>query len=335
MRKAIIAALLAITSLTACSAGGKSDSGPPTLNVYSGRTEGLVAPIFKDFEKASGIRIKVKYGNTAELAGQILEEGKNSPADVFFSQDAGSLGALQKEGIFTALPPEILSKVPEKFRSTKGDWVGVTGRSRTIVYNPDTLKPADFPPSILGFNDPKWKNRLAWAPSNASFQSFVTALRKSEGEDGARKFLQAMKDLGIKSYPNNITIVEAVSAGEIDAGFVNHYYALQLGAKNPNLKAVNHFIGNGDIGALVNVAGVGILKTSNAPARARKFIEFLLTPQTQKAFTDKTFEYPMVSGVATNPALLPLDQLKPPAIDLADLADLKGTLALLKDLGLL
>lgn len=335
MRKAIIAALLATISLTACSGGAGSDSGKPTLTVYSGRSEELVGQVFKDFEKASGIKTKVKYGNTAELAGQILEEGENSPADVFFSQDSGSLGALQREGAFVALPEEVLSQVPNGFRSTQGDWVGVTGRARTIVYNPDTLKPADFPPSILGFTDPKWKDRLAWAPSNASFQAFVTALRRTEGEDGARKFLSDMKALGIKTYPNNVSIVEAVSAGEIDAGFVNHYYALELGAKNPNLKAVNHFIGKGDIGALVNVAGVGILKTSAAPARARELINFLLTPQVQKSFTDKSFEYPMVSGVVTNPALVPLDQLNPPAIDLADLADLEGTLALLKDLGLL
>lgn len=336
MHKAIAAALITIISLAACSSDrAASESAKPTLTVYSGRSEELVGQIFEDFEKASGIETKVKYGGTAELAGQILEEGGNSPADIFFSQDAGSLGAIQQENAFVSLPEELLSQVPERFRSTKGDWVGVTGRARAIVYNPERLKPVDFPNSILGFNDPKWKDRLAWAPSNASFQSFVTALRTTAGEDGARKFLADMKALGIKTYPNNVTIVEAVSAGEIDAGFVNHYYALELGAKNPNLKAVNHFIGNGDVGALVNIAGVGILKTSQAQDQARKLIEFLLTPQAQKSFTDKSFEYPLVSGVAANPTLVPLDQLNPPDIDLADLEDLKGTLGLLKDLGLL
>lgn len=332
----VLLALVALSALSACSGGSRAgETKKPTLTVYSGRREELVGQTFKDFEKATGIKAKVKYGDTAELASQILEEGKNSPADVFFAQDAGSLGAIQQEGAFVKLPEAILSRVSPGFRSRQGDWVGVTGRSRTVVYNPDKLKPSDFPKSILAFNDPKWNNRLGWAPSNASFQAFITALRKVEGEAGARKWLEDMKKLGIKTYPNNITIVQAVSAGEIDAGFVNHYYALELKAQNPALKAENYFIGNGDVGALVNAAGVGILKTSDNQDLARKFIEFLLSPPAQKSFTERTFEYPLTIGVAANPTLTPIDQLQSPKIDLADLKDLAGTLKLLKDVGLL
>lgn len=336
MRRAIAACLMALVSLTACSSDSSgSKSGEEALVVYSGRSEDLVGKIFDEFEKETGIDAKVKYGATSELAAQILEEGKNSPADVFFAQDAGSLGALQDEDALVTLPKELISVVPARYRSKADKWVGITGRSRTVVYNPDKVKPEEFPPSIMDFTNEKWRGRLGWAPSNASFQSFVTAMRRLKGEDATRQWLQAIKDLGTQTYPNNVTIVEAVSAGEIDAGFVNHYYALELARDHPGLNAVNHFIGNGDVGALVNAAGMGILETSKNQDKARRLIEFLLSKKVQEEFTNTTFEYPLTEGVEANEKLPPLEQLNPPDIDLSNLDDLAGTLELLKDLGLL
>jgi iron(III) transport system substrate-binding protein len=327
--------LLVLALLAACSSGPREREQTQSLVVYSGRSEELVGHFMEEFEKATGTDLKVKYGSTPELAAQILEEGQNSPADVFFSQDAGSLGAVQKENALTQLSHDLISAVPDRFRSTTDHWVGVTGRSRVVVYNPDRVKPEELPASVKDFTDQKWRGRLGWAPPNGSFQSFVTAMRRLEGEEATRKWLEAMKGLEIRSYPNNVTIVEAVSAGEIDAGFVNHYYSLELGRDNPQLKAQNHFIGGGDVGALVNVAGVGILQTSEKKDLARDFVEFLLSNQVQQEFTDRTFEYPLVEGVPANAKLTPLDQLDPPDIDLSNLDDLSGTLNLLRELGLL
>jgi iron(III) transport system substrate-binding protein len=160
-------------------------------------------------------------------------------------------------------------------------------------------------------------------------------MRQVEGEEATRRWLEAMNGLETRRYPNNVTIVEAVSSGEIDGGFVNHYYALELARDNPQLKAVNHFVGRGDVGALVNVAGVGILETSKKKDLARNLVEFLLSKEVQQEFTNRTFEYPLVQGVPANEKLTPLDQLDPPDIDLSNLDDLSGTLNLLRDLGLL
>ena len=337
MRRAIACCcVLVLLTLAACSSnGGEAEEQRESLVVYSGRAEELVGHFLEEFEQESGVDVQVKFGGTAELASQILEEGDNSPADVFFAQDAGSLGAVQDEDAFVTLPQELISTVPERFRSRTDHWVGITGRSRTVAYNPERVRPEEFPASIVDFTDAKWKDRLGWAPSNGSFQSFITAMRQMRGEDATRQWLEAMKANGIRVYPNNITIVEAVSAGEIDAGFVNHYYALELGSEDPNLKAVNHFIGGGDVGALVNVAGVGILETSEKKELAQSLVEFLLTPEVQQEFTERTFEYPLRPGVAANPTLTPLDQLNPPDIDLSNLDDLEGTLDLLRDVGLL
>ncbi|MEX2553397.1 MAG: iron ABC transporter substrate-binding protein [Actinomycetota bacterium] len=335
MRRVVAAGLLVLIALSACSSQPPQEAEEESIVVYSGRSEELVGDIFDEFEKATGIDTKVKYGGTSELAAQILEEGENSPADLFFAQDAGSLGAVQDEDAFVELPEELVSVVPEKFRSATGSWVGVTGRARTVVYNPDEVRPEEFPASIMDFTDEKWRDRLGWSPSNASFQSFITAMRRIKGEDETRQWLEDMIDLGIESYPNNVTIVEAVSAGEIDAGFVNHYYALELSRDNPDLRSVNHFIGGGDVGALVNVAGVGILKTSTNQEPARRFVEFLLSKEIQEEFTRETFEYPLTEGVAANEKLTPLDQLDSPDIDLSNLDDLEGTLELLEDLELL
>lgn len=342
------AGLAALFALAACSSPETSEADPApvadeaelvgeaeSLVVYSGRAEELVGPVFARFQEESGIMVEVKYGDTAELAAQILEEGDNSPADLYFGQDAGALGALEAADSFVTLPDDLISGVDSKYRSLNSNWVGITGRSRTVVYNPDTLSEDDLPDSILDFADERWRAKVGWAPTNGSFQAFVTALRELEGEDGAREWLTKMKDLETKVYSNNRSQVTAVAAGEIDAGLVNHYYALQEGAANPDLKATNYFFAAGDPGALVNVAGVGILATSQAQQTAGELVAFLLGEEAQADFATDSFEYPLVDGVAIDDKLKPLDELEPPDIDLANLEDLEGTLALLREVGLL
>ncbi|MGH2377198.1 MAG: iron ABC transporter substrate-binding protein [Candidatus Limnocylindria bacterium] len=326
---AVALALVVAVVSTGCQAGER------TLTIYSGRTRSLVHPVLEQFSKDTGIAIRVRYGDTAEIAATILEEGANSPADVFFAQDAGALGALTDAGLLQVLPDEVLGKVPEPFRSPDGRWVGVSGRSRVIAYNTDRVTPADLPASVLEMTDPKWRGRVGWAPTNASFQAFVTALRVDRGEAAARDWLVAMKE-NARVYPNNITIVQAVAAGEVDVGLVNHYYLYPfLEEQGEGFKARNHFLGGGDIGALVNVAGAGILETSKNVADARRFVEYLLGPAAQRFFAEETYEYPVIDGVSTAAELPPISSLQPPDVDLNGLADLEGTLALLRETGVL
>jgi len=304
--------------------------------VYSGRNEQLVAPIIEQFEQQTGIQVDVRYGNTAELAGTILEEGDNSPADVFFAQDAGSLGLVAAEDRFITMPDEVLELVDERFRSPEGEWIGLSGRARVVAYNTQAVTETDLPQTIFGFTDPQWRGRIGWAPTNASFQSFVTALRVLEGEDRAREWLEGIQANEPKAYDNNNAVLQAVGNGEIDVGFVNHYYLFAARAEQgDDLPVQNFYLTNADPGALVNVAGVGILNTSENQDVAQQFVEFLLSEQAQQYFADETYEYPLVSGVATNAALPPLDQIQTPQIDLSNLQDLQGTTELLQDVGVL
>lgn len=341
-----LALLLGLTMLAAA-CGGDSDTsaeqtttttagspGGGSLVVYSGRSEELVGPLIQQFEQESGIDVEVRYGDTAEMAAQILEEGDNSPADVFFGQDAGALGALAAEGRLVELSDAQLDLVPDGLRDDEGRWVGTSARARVVVYNTDKLTEDDLPDSILDFTDPAWRGRIGWAPTNGSFQAFVTALRVLEGEDGARAWLEGIKANEPAVFDGNTAIVEAVGAGEIDAGFVNHYYAFELKATNPGLAVANKLFGGGDPGGLVNVAGAGILDTAENTDEANQLIDFLLSADAQTYFAETTFEIPLASGVDPVEGVPTLDELTFPEIDLNQLDDLAGTLALLTELGI-
>lgn len=360
LRTLALVALAAAIPLAAAACGGDDDDEPtpaatatgtaaataaasptPTpkpsgsITVYSGRGEALVKPLFEQFTKDTGITVNVKYGDSAQLATLLAEEGSASPADVFFPQDAGALGAIAKAGLFEKLPEATLTKVPAAYRAKDGTWVGVSGRARVIVYN-TSLNPADLPTSVKQLTDPKWKGQVGWAPTNGSFQSFVTALRKLEGDAAAEKWLRDMIANDVKVYKDNRAIVSAVAAGEVKLGLVNHYYLWSfIKDQGEGFAARNHYTAPGDPGTLVNVAGVGLLKTSKNKPAAQAFIDYLLANAAQEYFVKQTYEYPLVAGMAADPRLPALDSLKPPAIDLSDLNDLQGTLALLRKVGAL
>ncbi len=306
-----------------------------SITIYSGRGESLVKPLFEQFTKDTGIQVNVKYGDSAQLATLLAEEGSASPADVFFPQDAGALGAITKAGLFEQLPEATLAKVPAEYRAKDGTWVGVSGRARVIVYN-TALQPGDLPTSVKQLTDPKWKGKVGWAPTNGSFQAFVTALRKLEGEAAAEKWLRDMIANDVKVYKDNRAIVTAVAAGEVQLGLVNHYYLWGfIRDQGEGFAARNHYTAAGDPGTLINVAGVGLLKSSKNKPAAQAFIDYLLSEAAQKYFVEQTFEYPLVQGLAADPRLPALSTLRPPAIDLSDLDDLQGTLALLRKVGAL
>ncbi len=314
-----------------------TEQGDRTLTVYSGRSQSLVHPLLEAFGESTGIDIRVKYGGSASTAATLLEEGDNTPADVVFLQDPGSLGSLAAAGMLADLPEATLSKVDPRLRDPNGQWIGTSGRARTIIYNTETINPdADLPPSILDFTSEEWTGRVGWAPRNGSFQSFVTALRLQIGEDGARAWLEGMKNNDAQEYPNNVSIVQATANGEVDVGFVNHYYLERfLEEHGEGFEARNYYIGNGDPGALVLVAGAGILEASDTKATAQEFVDFLLSEPAQQYFTSDVKEYPVSAGVEPEGDLPPIESLDPPDVDLGSLSDLQGTIDLLREVGVL
>ncbi len=311
-------------------------SDPGSLVVYSGRSESLVGPIIEQFREVTGIDVSTKYGGTGAIAATILEEGSNSPADVFFAQDPGGLGAVAQAGMFSSLPSDVTGLVPDWAQSPAGLWIGISGRARTLVYNTDSLSEDDLPASIFDLTDPKWKGRLGWAPTNGSFQAMVTAMRVLWGEEKTTEWLQGIKANEPGIYPKNTPQVAAAAAGEIDIGLVNHYYLHRfLQEEGDAFGARNYHPTAGGPGSLVLVAGAGILKTSQNHENAEKFLKFMLSTVGQQYFAGQTYEYPLVEGVKTNRLLMPIDEINKPDVDMADLADLEGTQSLLRELGIL
>ena len=306
-----------------------------TLTVYSGRGEGLVAPLIERFTAETGIEVAVRYGDTAQLAVLILEEGAASPADVYWGQDAGALGALARAGRLREVPDALTSGLPGIYTGASQTWVATSGRARVFAYAPERV--AELPTSVFDLTAPEWRGRVSWAPTNGSFQAFVTAMRVVHGEDATRDWLRGMQRNGTQVYANNTTQVEAIAAGEVDVALVNNYYLLRFLANDPDYPVAQAFFEDGDTGNLVNVAGAGVVDTSAQPEAAERFLAFLLSDEAQAYFTDEVFEYPVTDRVAPNPNLESLARLveASPDVDLDTLDDLDGTLDLLREVGLL
>ncbi len=304
------------------------------LVVYSGRSESLVDAVIQQFSQATGIEVAVKYAGTPQLAATLLEEGGNSPADIFFAQDPGALGPV--EGMLAPLPDRVLSRVPDWARSPQGKWVGLSGRARTVVYNPQRISEAELPDDVWDFVNPEWKGRIGWAPTNASFQTMVTAMRALWGEEKTTEWLEGVQANNPIIYPKNTPQVAAVAAGEIDVGLVNHYYLFRfLAEEGEDFAARNYHPRAGGPGATVMVAGAGILASSDNRDAAERFLEFMLSRVGQQYFAGQTFEYPLVDGVKVSRVLVPLDEINHPSISPKDLADLEGTQRLLRETGVL
>jgi iron(III) transport system substrate-binding protein len=332
----IIASAMVLSSCAATD-DGANDTPADGVVVYSGRSEELVGPLFALFTAETGIPVNARYGDTAELAAQMIEEGDATPAQVYFAQDAGALGAVAAEGLLAPLPEAALNAVPANYRSTGGDWVGVTGRARVIAYDSQQLTESEVPSSVFDLTDPKWKGQVAIAPTNASFQSFVTAMRVTDGDEVTRKWLEGLVANDVQKFEKNGLILDAVDAGQVTLGLINHYYwyqkAAEIGADS--MRAQIAFTAPQDPGSLVNLAGVGITVNSAQSNNARALVEWLLSPTAQQYFVDETYEYPVIESVAAADNLPPLNTLRGPDIELAKLSDLPRTLAMLEDVGLL
>lgn len=308
-----------------------------TLTIYSGRNEELIAPLLEQFTAETGVQVEVRYAGTTELAAQIVEEGANSPADVFIAQDAGGLGLLAQNGLLAALPSDVLDRVPAQFSSQDGVWLGVSARARVLVYNPVLLAEAglELPASILDLTGEQWRGRVGWAPTNASFQSNITAMRVLLGDDATRAWLEGMVANEAVFFDGNMPLNEAVANGEVLVGITNHYYMFRILAETPDANIAQHFFPNGDAGSLINVAGAGILASSDTPGLAQRFLLYLVGSSAQQYFANSTYEYPLIDGIAVNERLTPLSSIQPPAIDLSSLADLEASLVMIEESGAL
>jgi iron(III) transport system substrate-binding protein len=310
------------------------------LDLFSGRGQALVGDLIEFIDdRYPDLTIRPRYAGSTDLVNRILEEGDNSPADVFYSVNAGALGALAAEGRTMTLPDRVLDPVPEAFRDPDGNWVGTSGRARSIPYNTEQFSADDIPTDVFQFPElDRFDGAMGWTPTYGSFQAFITAMRILEGPKRTTSWINGMQDSNVSTYGDEFAIAQAVADGEIGAGFANHYYTLRVLDARPDAPIDLAFTEN-DAGAIFNVAGATTVDTAADPELANDFVRHLLSAEAQEYFATTTFEYPMISGVEpVQPGgtdLPTVDGLNPPAdLDLAQLAELGPTLELMREAGL-
>jgi iron(III) transport system substrate-binding protein len=327
--------LTAVSTVTLGATLAGCGTSQADLSIYSGRSQDLVEPIIERFEESSGLDVEVRYGPSTDLALTLGSEGERSPADVFFSQTPGAIGYLASRDLLTPVDASLAEQVDERYRDPENNWVGVTGRIRVLAYSPDRVEEGELPPSVFDLTGPEWEDRVAIAPTNASFQDFITAMRQERGEDETRQWLEAMRDNGAQIYSNNSDIVQAIARGEVDTGLVNHYYAYRLKSEDPGARVENYNFPEADLGSLLVSADVGLVRGSENTEAANQFIQFLLEEDAQRFFAEETFEYPLASGVEPAAELPELNSIATPEIELDSLGeDLEATEALIEESGL-
>jgi iron(III) transport system substrate-binding protein len=304
---------LGVASLASCSSGGD------TLVVYSGRTSDLITPLLEQFAEESDVDIDVHYDDSANVALLIDEEGDRSPADVFISQSPGAVGFLDEAGRLARLPDDVVSAVPEGDAAEDGSWVGLSGRIRTLVYNTELVDPETLPDSVLDLAGDEYAGQVAVAPTNGSFQDFVTVMRQGVGEEETAAWLEALAQGGAPTYGDNHAIVEAVGRGEVPMGLVNHYYAFRALEEDPDLPVENYYFPEGDYGSTLLVTAASIVEGTDQTEDAEALVEFLLSAEAQEYFSEETFEYPLASGVEPDPALPPFEDISATRVDLSEL----------------
>src|SRR5271165_6426293 len=309
-----------------------------SLTLYSAQHEQTVDLLTKAFTKETGIDVKVHSGEGPELASQLVKEGRSSPADVFFTENSPELELLSEKGLLAKVAPETLASVPAQDSGSAGDWVGVLARENVLAYNTGMIQEAALPASLLDLAKPKWKGKIAIAPTDADFLPLVGAIAAMKGRPAALEWLKGLRD-NATIFDDDKGVVAAVDRGAVATGIINNYYWARLrmekGADNMR-SAIHHFAG-GDVGGVMNVSGAAVLKSSRNQAAAQKFLAFLVSKPAQEMISklDITFEYPLVAGVAANPILRPMSELQPPSVTLKQLGDDRDAAKLLSEAGLI
>jgi iron(III) transport system substrate-binding protein len=326
----------AILSSGLCAGGARAQQ--MTLTLYSAQHEQVVAMLTDAFTKESGIKVAVRDGEGPELAAQILQEGADSPADVFFTENSPELMLLDENGLLAPVDQATLKLIPRQYSSADGNWLGVLARENVLTYNPNLIPESGLPASLMDLAKPAWKGKIAIAPSDGDFLPLVSAVEAKYGKAATLDWLNGLK-ANAKIYQDDESVVAAVDRGAVATGIVNNYYWARLETAQGAAKTVSriyHFK-NGDIGALVNICGAAVLKSSHNQVAAQKFLAFLVSKSAQEMLgaSEVDYEYPLAAGVAPNPLLTPFNQLQPPAISLSQLGDDRDAGLLLQQVGLI
>lgn len=312
---------LASTLLTASTLSGCGVFGSPDLVIYNAQHEQLLDEIVPLFEEESGLDVELRSGKDLEMANQIVEEGKDSPADVFLTENSPAMSIVDNAGLFAELPESATASIPEEYVAADRTWTGFLARSTVAMYNTDSMTEADMPASILDFAKPEWKGRVAFSPTGADFQAIVSAVLELEGKEATADWLAGLKANGV-IVQNNLVVMQSVDSGEVDAGIAYSYYWYRDRAENgsDSDSSALYFFGNQDPGAFLSISGAGILASSEHQDAAEEFVTWLTGTEAQQAMAESyALEYPLNPDASLSPDVKPFDELEPPQVDVSSL----------------
>jgi iron(III) transport system substrate-binding protein len=330
--------LVVLAALAPFAASGTISARAVTLTLYAAQHEQTVDLLTKAFTKETGIEVKVRNGEAPELASELVKEGASSPADVLFTENSPELELLSEKGLLAKVAPATLASVPAADSGPNGDWVGALARENVLAFDKDLIKEEDLPASFLDLAKPEWKGKVAIAPADADFLPLVGAVVALKGRPAALEWLKGLRE-NAAIFDDDEGVAAAVERGASATGIINNYYWLRLRMETgpDKIKSGIHHFSGGDVGGLLNVSGAAVLKASRNQAAAQKFLAFLVSKPAQEMVSrlDITFEYPLASGVAANPALKPMAELSPPPITLRQIGDDRDAAQLLREAGLI
>ena len=323
-------ALLVLSAALAVAVPGCGGDGDPDLVVYSGRSEPLIKPFLEEFAEREGLDVSIRFADTADLVGTLLEEGDRTRADVFIGQDAAALEELSDRRLLQRY--DGVAKTPARYRAPDNTWTGLSGRARVLIVR----RGSAHPDSVFDLTDPRWRGKIA-APttSNVSFRDWVSAIRIERGDDFARRYLEGLKRNDLAVLASHGEVRKAVGDGEFDIGLVNHYYVELEKRDGSDVEAVYTDQQPGGFGVLFNAASIGITSSSEHVDNARRLLDYLLTPDVQRRFASANFEYPLLPGLRPPPGVKPLGEVRTTDVELSELGPAaEGTDRLLDDVGL-
>ena len=316
-----VSVALASTLLTASTLSGCGVFGSPDLVIYNAQHEQLLDELIPLFEEESGLDVELRHGKDLEMANQITEEGEDSPADVFLTENSPAMTIVDNAGLFAELSETATGAIPDDYIPANRAWTGFLARSTVAMYNTDSMTEADMPASILDFADPEWEGRVAFSPTGADFQAIVSAVLELEGEEATRTWLEGLEANGV-IVQNNLVVMQSVDSGEVDAGIAYHYYWYRDREENGTDSDTSalHFFGDQDPGAFLSISGAGILASSEKQAEAEEFLTWLTGTEAQQAMAESyALEYPLNPDASLNPEVKPFGELEPPQVDVSSL----------------
>lgn len=305
--------------------------------VYSARNEQLIKPLFDAYTRETGVQVKFITDKEGPLMARLKAEGRNTPADLFLTVDAGNLWQAAQEDLLKPVNSKVLNtNIPEHLRDPGNEWFGLSVRARTLVYNPNKVKPGELT-TYEDLANPKWKGRLCLRTSKKVYnQSLVAMMMTEHGEEKAEQIVKGwVANLATDPFPDDTKAMEAVAAGLCDVTVVNTYYFGRLMEKKPNLPMAifwpNQTLKNKAAGVHVNVSGAGVAKYTKHEAGAVKLLEWLSSEKAQNLYADVNLEYPANPKVKADPVVNAWGGFKPNLINVAQAGALQAKAVMLMD----